>query len=148
MYKKIFIIILCILNLSLITILTCQNSEQSNKLSEKITKFACIIFDEVQTEDINYQFKHAAIRSFAHFALFFLLGIIVYFALTQFECKYAFFIALLLCVGYGLFDETMQALLNRGRTFEFSDLLKDWSGALTGILISKVARALKRIYIK
>ena len=75
-------------------------------------------------------------RDIAHFALFLILGIAMTTTLNLFIPKWYIYASIVTCFLYAIFDEIYQELLNRGRTFEFEDLLKDWSGALVGILLT------------
>ena len=97
-----------------------------------------------QTENAEVLKNDEKVRSAAHIALFFVLGIFVCATLYEYKAPKAFLFAFALCVLYALFDEIYQEALGRGRTFEFVDLLKDWGGSLLGIGIIMLMRSIRK----
>ena len=134
MVKRIILILLCIVNLSLITMLSTQNAKKSNELSKNVTqKIISPIYSEEKIEE-NILKSNETIRTTAHFVLFLTLGIILCFTIKSFHIKHSFLYSFIMCIIYALFDEIYQELLHQGRAFEFVDLLKDWSGSTVGVL--------------
>ncbi len=136
MFKRVILIFICILNMLTITYFSTQSAEQSNKVSQGVTEKIVISVSDKPQEEVKDEVRlyNGYIRSFAHFFMFLTLGIALYLTLRSFECKYPFWYTFLICFLYAVFDELYQKLLNKGRAFEVVDLLKDWSGALVGIL--------------
>ena len=134
MVKRIILILLCIVNLSLITMLSTQNAEKSNELSKNVTqKIISPMYSEENIEE-NILKSNGAIRNTAHFVLFLTLGVILCFTFKGFNIKHSFLYPFIICIIYALFDKIYQELLHQGRAFEFVDLLKDWSGSAVGVL--------------
>lgn len=134
MIKKIILVLLCIVNLSLITMLSTQNAEKSNELSKNVTqKIITPIYPEEKIEE-NILKSNGTIRTTAHFVLFLTLGVILCFTFKSFNIKHSFLYPFIICIIYALFDETYQEVLHQGRAFEFVDLLKDWCGSTVGVL--------------
>ncbi len=141
--KRALLILLCIINLASITYFSSQSAEKSSTLSKAVTQkiIEPIIKKSKQPIDKKTTDKyHKLIRSIAHIALFLTLGILLYLTLIEFKVKWSFLCAFVICFIYAIFDETYQELLNRGRTFEFVDLLKDWSGAFGGITVASLIK--------
>ncbi|MBS3166995.1 VanZ family protein [Candidatus Woesearchaeota archaeon] len=67
----------------------------------------------------------------AHFYLFGILGVLYYLSLKEAQVKREYFLALILLIGYALFDETHQ-LFTPGRTFQIIDLAID---SFSGLII-------------
>lgn len=141
MFKKLVLIILCIACMASITGLSTQNSEDSTKLSEGVTEKIVSHSKKYQKSDEKgkkeiIKKENSKMRNVAHFSMFMLLGILVFSAFNEFsDAKVMLLYAFLICAAYALFDEIYQKLLNNGRAFEWSDILKDCCGALTGIAL-------------
>ncbi len=137
MIKRTVLIVLCLVNLLTITFFSAQNAEKSTEVSEGVTvKVVATVTGKPEAEvkkSIKEYDKYT--RSFAHFFLFMTLGALLYLTVIDFDVKLPFLKAFTVCFAYALFDESYQALLKQGRAFELVDLIKDWAGSLTGILV-------------
>lgn len=141
MFKKLVLIILCIACMGTITGLSTQNSEDSTKLSESVTEKIVSHSKEYKKSDEKrkkeiVKKENNKMRNIAHFSMFMLLGIFVFSTFNEFSsAKVMLLYAFLICAAYALFDEIYQKLLNNGRAFEWSDIMKDCCGAATGIAL-------------
>lgn len=83
------------------------------------------------------------VRKFAHFGLYMLLAIILYFVLSMFNLKYLPRIGwtLLICFIFAFFDEYTQVF--RNRTASFHDVLLDFSGAFCGMSFAVLVNMFK-----
>lgn len=79
------------------------------------------------------------IRKFAHFSLFFVLEIIIYYLCTVFSLKYPGLISTLFVSLYAISDEIHQYFVP-GRSCELRDMLIDISGAVIALIILKLWR--------
>lgn len=105
-----------------------ESTEKGQVLSEKLQSY--IISVSPYGNDWN-----SNVRKAAHFGLYLLLGAGLYITLTILGCPRLarFACALLICFFFAFFDEYHQ--LFSGRTASFHDVILDFAGALTGVLI-------------
>lgn len=128
-----------------------ENSELSNHRSEGMME---LIQDKIQKpleqtpegyylsekiKDVVIRYSpygndwNSNVRKLAHFSLYMVLAIILYFILSMFGLKYLPRIGwtLLICFIFAFFDEYTQ--LFRNRTASFHDVILDFSGAFCGM---------------
>ncbi len=148
MIKRIILIILTVLNLFAITAFSTQGAESSDKLSSEVTEKVVMPIIEktnkIPIQNSTLGKNNNKIRSVAHFTLFLTLGVLMAFTLTNLGIKNSFFYAFAICAFYALFDEVYQELLQKGRAFEFVDLLKDWLGTVIGLVLSRAIILLRK----
>lgn len=126
--KKVISLIPVLFIMTAIFIFSAQTADKSSELSEQISgeilKFGFI-------DNINY-----IVRKSAHFIIYTMLGIFMSIHLNFYKlsAKLKFFIALIICFIYASTDEFHQ-LFVAGRSGQFSDVLLDTGGSLTGILL-------------
>lgn len=130
--SRIFMLIPLLLVMAAIFIFSAQNSEASSNLSDGIAdKF----FAEQITE--NHFSIIRFIRKSAHFIIYSVLGLFSMFYLKggyKLSYKMSIIISAVFCFLYAASDEIHQ-LFVEGRSGQFSDVLLDTMGSLTGILI-------------
>ncbi len=86
------------------------------------------------------------LRKVAHFAIYFVLGIILYYTFISFGLpKKSIFIVFALCFIYSLTDEYHQTLIF-GRTGRFLDCIIDTLGAMCGCLLGLIVYKLYKKY--
>ncbi len=153
--KTIALALLCIICMGAITSFSCQSASSSDDLSRGVTDKVLSVSPKYRksTEEQKSQKVDEAntkVRNAAHFCSFLALGFFAYLFLSSIKLKFAVPIAVAWCAIYALFDETLQKLLDNGRAFEISDLLKDCSGAALGIAIAFGAAFLirKKLFTK
>jgi VanZ family protein len=135
----------------LIFSLSAQSAEQSNGLSEKVTKtiiktIVWIVHVDIDAKTINglvTQF-HYLVRKFAHGWIYFMLGVllIITFINTGITRFRAYVFAMVFCFFYAAMDEIHQTFVS-GRSGQISDILIDTAGAFLGIGIYSVYNFLK-----
>lgn len=77
------------------------------------------------------------IRSNAHLVMFFVFGVIL--SLFGRECGWRWWVIILIGCGVGLIDESIKVLLPT-REFDFVDLVKDWIGVATAMLVIRLTK--------
>lgn len=117
-----------------------KTGETSGQSSQMAQIFLMKIFEKLQ---IDISLTEFVIRKVAHFTEFFVLGLLlignlwVYFPKWK-ECIFPFlFLALLVPV----IDETLQ-IFTPGRSPMVTDILIDFGGAICGLIIFSIVRAL------
>ncbi len=130
MIKKMISILFTMIIMLTILCLSTQDVNTSLQFSEKVTE-KIVMSNDASIKKATYN-----MRNIAHFALFLILGISMTTTVKLFNPPLYVFISTAICFLYAVFDEVYQELLNKGRKFEFVDLLKDWSGALVGVLLT------------
>jgi len=127
--KKIILLVLIIV----VFILSSENAKNSNIRSYRFLEGSIgqvYNIDSDNKDELNY-----LIRKFAHFSIYFLIG------LSTFSCvsdknkksKKQLFLSLFLVFIFALFDEVHQ--IYTGRCFSYKDILIDFSGGLLAIII-------------
>ncbi|MGV8149990.1 MAG: VanZ family protein [Alkaliphilus sp.] len=135
--------------MALIFNLSSQPANQSNKLSEGVTK---IIVDTVErvapSTDFDLSRLNHIVRKNAHFFAYLVLSLLVMNAVRRTggsDIK----LTLLICVLYAISDETHQIFVP-GRSAQVSDILIDGVGAVVGIVMylgfsrMKIKRIIRR----
>ncbi len=126
-----------------------QPAVQSDALSSPLTHSVVEKIPEYQNLSLSEQALffdkvHKLIRSFAHVALFLILGFCASMLARSYALKQWCSVVLLSCVAFSVLDESLQYVLKMGRTFQFQDLIKDWTGSLLGVLIVVLAGRIVR----
>lgn len=140
MIKKIILVLLTVACMASITFFSTQGAEESTKTSESVTEKIVSHSEKYQKmnkkEKKDYvKNKNTIVRSLAHYSLFLILGFLLNLTLSEFVSSKVFLYTLAFCLLYAVFDEVFQKLLNNGRAFEVVDILKDFLGSATGVLI-------------
>ncbi|SHJ93029.1 VanZ like family protein [Anaerobranca californiensis DSM 14826] len=129
-----------ILWLVLIFYFSSQPATESAALSSSITEVVvekAIILTPLEREDITEDLLsniHLFIRKFAHFTVYFILGILITnaFTVTGIKGKKRLIYSLIFCVIYAITDEFHQTFVP-GRSGQITDVLIDSFGSLAGI---------------
>ena len=137
------LLILCLLTV-LVTGFIWSNSlmdgEGSGALSKKVTEFLCDIIGEVPQED--FEQTHHFVRKAAHFSEFALLGVLYTLIKIKLDGKSVsslLFFPISCTLFTAVTDEFIQSFTGRGSSVR--DVMLDFSGALTGILLSVILTA-------
>ena len=137
---KIIKIILVILWMSLIFFFSNQKANDSTKLSDGLILKTVRIIEKINhktysDEEILKKFVKP-VRKLAHFTIYFILGILVYLLMKEYNIKNIIIISLLICIIYSITDEIHQ-LFVIGRTGKVLDVIIDSVGSYTGIILIK-----------
>ncbi len=142
MLKKIILAASLTACMALIFFFSSQNGESSGKLSHGVTYFISKIFvkgfsdmsPEKQTETVTH--LHFYIRKAAHFSIYLLLGTVAFLNSKEYIKKIpaAAAVSSLFCLAYAVSDEYHQTF-SAGRCGNYTDVLIDFSGALTGTIL-------------
>lgn len=119
-----------------------QDGTESSMLSSGVTlmiiKTFVSDFETISTEQQTFLLDafSAIVRKLAHFSIFFIIGILSFFATYMLKLKkiYKFLIMFTICSFYAVFDECHQHFIP-GRTASITDVLIDLSGSLFGIIL-------------
>jgi hypothetical protein len=123
--KRVYGILLIAAALTII-LLTLQDSAGTVKLSEGL---------RLWLERFGLRSDFHSIRSNAHLVLYFLFGIVL--CLYGRECGWRWWVILAVGCCVGLIDEGIKVLLPT-REFDFVDLVKDWVGVATAMLVIRL----------
>ena len=141
--KKIALIIMLIVGLTIIFIFSSQSSIKSNNNSNKIVGNTIkVIFKvkdkKIPSEEIDkiVEKYNYLTRKTAHFLEYLILSIIICFLLREFKFsnKNIIILTSLLCIFVASIDEINQLYI-QDRTGQITDVLIDWFGANVGIAI-------------
>lgn len=131
--------------------MSAQPAAESNSLSTGITeqiietlgRFISIDVETTTSNILVSQLNHY-VRKSAHFITYFILGILVTFAMVKNGFKHkVFFISFLFCVLFAISDEVHQ-LFVPGRGGMLKDVMLDSLGSLVGIVFYFLAKKSER----
>ncbi len=118
-----------------------QNGEKSQKTSDGLIKNVVNIVYQISNRELTKEKEEQIIentsliiRKMAHFTVYFILGIISYFTLKNYQVQNIVFYSILICVLYACSDEIHQ-LFSAGRSGKILDVMIDTSGSILGIYI-------------
>ena len=121
---KIIKIIILVLWMLVIFLLSNQTGSESTSLSDKVI---CSMFNNCNPEVYSF-----IVRKFAHFIIYFILGIFCYMNFKN--DKEGVLNAIILCILYAFTDEMHQMYIN-SRSGEFRDIIIDSLGSISSILL-------------
>lgn len=140
--KKVILNILLIFWMGLIFYFSNQPSIKSTSVSDgvmsKIINIVEILTNhEFNDSEINniYEYGITPLRKCAHFSIYFVLGILFYLLIKQYNLDKSLVISLLFCIIYACSDEIHQLFIF-GRSGEVRDVLIDSLGSFLGIFIT------------
>ena len=134
--KKIITFILIIAWIILVFYFSNQNREKSSEVSGKVTEITAKTLN-IQIEKQEQKSKlENKIRKLTHYGLYTIGGILIltHINLYNISLKKKILLTQIIGIVYALIDEFHQTLVE-GRSAEFRDVLIDYSGILTGIII-------------
>lgn len=146
MNKKIIgyivLLILTICWMGLIWYLSSENGAETAKTSGEIAEKVATVVTHEPKPDVQVVNKiDFSIRKIAHFALFFVLGILVYGTLTMFKIKW-FWLAIItfgICCIYAFLDEWKKQFI-QGRHFQLDEAALNMCGAFAGIVVVLIVK--------
>lgn len=105
-----------------------QSAVASDSIVDRLVDFLNVPFD--------VDLMTVIIRKAGHFTEFLLLGLLIslcfYYAKKRF--RYSIMTILFLCLSAGVFDEFLQSFIT-GRSSEVRDVLIDFAGCATGLIV-------------
>ena len=136
---RIILLILLLATFYLIFGFSNQNSEQSSGISRNVSKFIINIINKNESKEIKenkIKTIEPIIRKIAHYTIYTIVGLLLMSLLFTYKIKLLDKYFYSQCIGilYALSDEIHQSFIP-GRSAQFSDVLLDSFGVLTGILI-------------
>lgn len=137
---KKFKLLLVILWMIIIFCFSNQPADDSSNLSNSFINNTIIRVYEVFNKNVTDIEKEyilerysMPIRKFAHFTIYFILGILLFIYLKDYNINRPFIYSLLICFIYAITDEIHQYFVI-GRYCFFIDVLIDSIGSITGIM--------------
>lgn len=134
-----FILIVCF---NIIFAFSHQNGITSEKLSDGVSESIINVISKIFDKEIDYNNKlelikklRKIVRKSAHFLIYLILGIIMYFTLKNYGVKELVLFSILSCFLYACLDELHQTFISE-RAGRFLDVFLDTSGACLGILLT------------
>ena len=139
--KRIILFIMIVSLNAIIFMFSGQDGKTSESLSDEVTikvidKYAEIKDKEISSDKKNKIVKDVRVfvRKSAHFAIYFLLGVIVYLFVRCYDVKKPFILALFVSAMCAGLDEFHQ-LFSPGRTARLYDVMIDALGSSAGMLV-------------
>ncbi|WP_163538620.1 VanZ family protein [Gracilibacillus sp. YIM 98692] len=114
-----------------------QPAVDSNQLSTNVTEEIIEKVEKVrQDNNWNIPEMNHIVRKYAHFLVYFVLGILVMHAYNSsgFSKRKATVAAFITCLGYAISDEFHQRFID-GRGSQVMDVIIDSGGAIIGIIV-------------
>ena len=140
--KKHYLLVIVLFWMILIYYFSQQTVYESIRVSSVPTMVLTGILDFLFPNSIfEEKYIHHIVRKFAHFTIYFILGVLVSYLLNIGKRKgqKIIFIAVLCCLLFAISDETLQLFIY-GRGAQASDVLIDILGASLGILYVYLSR--------
>lgn len=132
--KKGILWALTLLTAMTIFLFSSQNAVESGGLSGALTKGLLELFPAYRAlaagaRQAVFDFAQEALRSGAHWFVFFCLGLFAALLAREYPLRRPFLTAFCACALYAVSDELYQGFFSPGRACELADMLKDWSGS-------------------
>lgn len=145
-FRRIFYLLLSILIVLFIFYNSLKNGEESSNASLTVLNFLNDFFSSIGT---SFRFEGYFIRKLAHFIEFFILGFFIMLDFEAFTGKTVSVLGypLFLCLLIPVIDEYIQTF-SEGRTSLVTDVLLDFSGAITGIIFVIIWIFIKNKFFK
>lgn len=123
-----------------IFLLSNQPAESSDHLSKSVAERGSEVASQVapsasRTQPVSKFFTNKFVREAAHIIIFFLMALFLTFSLKAQNVKHPYILSAIICILYAVIDETYQGIFVDGRSFGFMDIIRDWCGSLSAILI-------------
>ena len=134
--KKRISILLLILWMLFIFIMSSFDSVESDNQSGFIVNIISNILNINNTDILSF-----IIRKIAHFAEYFILGLLTHNMINNFNKK--IYISIIICILYAVSDELHQVLIP-GRSCQILDILIDSSGSILGIYLLYIYFKIKK----
>lgn len=136
---------------ALILTLSCQSVSTSSQLSGTITNIVLeqdSAYQELppSQQTIKNDEFHDQLRKNAHVAVFAALAFCAAMLVRTYTVKWWLPIATPACMVFAVLDECVQHLRNAGRSFELSDIYRDWIGVSIGIVVALAAVLIVLMY--
>lgn len=145
--KKVFLyLVFTVLCMTIIFTFSSKNSHLSNGTSKKVIDRGITIYEYIFHQEVDHnqviQKLNYPVRKVAHYSIYFLLGIFVYYFIFYSRCKYKVITSIGICFLYAVLDEVHQ-LFVIGRTGQVLDIFIDTMGSITAIFFLKVIRQIR-----
>lgn len=139
--KKIIRLGLVIIWCIVIFLFSNENSSTSNSRSKQFISYSVSVYEKARSQPVDQKDQvvnswNFIVRKFAHFSLYFILGILVIWCLDHFVEGFSrrIVLTLLFCLCYAVFDEVHQLFVG-GRAGRLFDVAIDFLGALTAVFL-------------
>ena len=127
------LLILTLLWTSFIFSMSLKTASESSEISGGLLKSILLFIKDILWFEIDFSVLHNLFRKLAHFTEFFILGILSVGFIKSIKTSLTY--PLLYCLCVAAIDETLQYFTGAGRSAQLSDVLLDFSGSLTAVII-------------
>lgn len=141
--KKVILYTITIIWMIVIFMFSNQNAVSSQKTSDIVTEQIINTAEVITKQEITPNKKkniindtRFLIRKTAHFTLYFILGILVYLLINEYNISKKILVSIIICLLYSISDEIHQ-IFSYERTARLLDILIDTLGSITGIIITQ-----------
>ncbi|MBP2021137.1 VanZ family protein [Clostridium punense] len=130
--KKYILLLITVVWISFIFYMSTKPGDESAKTSLKIVD---VIVKELRLSEAQADTTHFIVRKAGHFTEYFILSLLITLTYSEFyNKKLNLSFILLVCILAATCDEYLQSFIN-GRSSQVRDVLIDFSGGLTQLLI-------------
>jgi len=140
-FKRVLFLTMLVIAFYVIFNFSAQDGQISGSLSRKVTEFIVNLVSKIKTMDINRKLHwiaklEPAIRKFAHFAIYAVVGFSTMGLMCTFDMRNIFKVIISFIIGgtYAITDEIHQ-YFTPGRNASIVDMCIDSAGVLIGIFI-------------
>ena len=141
--KKVILYTITIIWMIVIFMFSNQNAVSSQKTSDIVTEQIINTAEVITKQEITPNKKKNIIndtrffiRKTAHFTLYFILGILVYLLINEYNISKKIIVSIIICLLYSISDEIHQ-IFSYERTARLLDILIDTLGSITGIILTQ-----------
>lgn len=138
--RRYILLVLLVIWMTIIFMFSSQNGKKSESLSDRVTSTTIDIVAKITNSKISEKKKEEIIdntrlivRKSAHFASYFILGILIYLIFSSRGVKHMYLYTVLICFLYACTDEVHQ-LFSYKRTARVLDVIIDTCGSITACL--------------
>ena len=125
--------LLIILWTSFIFDMSTKTADESSKISGGLLRTILFYIKDLIWFDVEFSLLHNMFRKLAHFTEYAILGFLSVSFFTVINKPRIF--CLIHCLSTAIFDEYLQYLTGAGRSMQISDMITDFSGSLTAVII-------------
>lgn len=129
MKRKTVYTILLVIWMIIIFLFSNQDAIDSQKTSDKITNKVVYVVEHINNQKVDKDITSLVVRKLAHFAEYFILGILVYLTVNSYNIKYPFACSIIFCILFACGDEIHQIFSNN-RSPKILDVFIDTCGSL------------------
>lgn len=129
----VLILILTLIWTGFIFSMSLKTASESSEISGGLLKTILLFVKDILWFDVEFSTLHSLFRKLAHFTEFFILG--TFSGNFFFIIKKKLYFPLVYCLLTAITDEILQFFTGAGRSAQLSDVVLDFFGSLTAVII-------------